>query len=156
MSWLYWTWANKTPFKIPGIGGLPSGSENQGVVLDLNQPREPGNVHEDRLEALARPYPQVVAGTPQEFSFDPKSKVFIMSYKVSAVSKRPLSGAALTEIFCPKRHFPEGYQVSVKGAKVVSKPGDRVLSLVNLPNASPVKVKVEARGQKTTMDKSGR
>ena len=144
MSWLYWTWANKTPFKIPGVGSLlPHGSENQGVVQDLAKPRVRGNLHDDRLAALSRPFPHTVAGTPQRYSFDPATRVFRLLYRPSAVAGQTLVAGAETEIFCPPRYYPRGYKVTVTGASVVSAPGDSLLRLVNQPGAAEVTLRVE-------------
>lgn len=147
MPWLYWTWANKTPFKIPGVGALPSGSENQGVVQDLSKPRKPGNLHEDRLDALARPYPRAIAGLPQEFSFNPDTKIFRLVYLSSPAPGRSLAKEAVTEIFCPKRHYPSGYQVTVQGATVLSKLNDPILHLANQPGAPLVRVEITPKAK---------
>ena len=145
MSWLYWAWANKTPFDIPGMGGLlPKGSENQGIVLDLSRPRTPGNVHEDRLAALARPFPRAVAGTPMRFGYDPQKRVFHLTYRPQPVGG-PLAAGAETDIFCPARAYPRGYKVGVTGASVVSAPDDRVLRLVHDGRAPDVTVSIESR-----------
>ena len=146
MSWLYWAWANKTPFKIPGIGGLlPKGSENQGIVLDLTRPRVPANVHEDRLAALARPFPRAVAGTPVRFGYDPAKRVFHLTYRPQPVGAQPLAAGAETEIFCPPRAYPQGYKVIVHGASMASAPGDNVLRLIHDRSAAEVTVRVEPR-----------
>jgi endoglycosylceramidase len=145
MSWLYWAWANKTPFNIPGMSGLlPRGSENQGIVLDLAKPRVPGNVHDDRLAALSRPFPRAVAGTPVRFAYDPLKRAFHLAYRPPAAST-PLAAGAETEIFCPPRAYPRGYRVTVTGASVVSAPEDHVLRLVHDGRAPDVTVHIEPR-----------
>lgn len=137
MSWLYWAWANKTPFNIPGgVGGLPGGSENQGIVLDLTKPRTPGNVHMDRLNALTRVYPRAITGIPVSFSFNHTTKVFEMVYK-------PSNAQGETEIFCPKIFYPNGYTVTVKGATVASRQNDIILKLKNDSGADVVEVEVK-------------
>jgi endoglycosylceramidase len=145
MSWLYWAWANKTPFDIPGMSGLlPKGSENQGIVLDLGKPRLPGNVHEDRLAALARPFPRAVAGTPVRFGYDPAKRAFHLTWRPVAVGT-PLAAGAETEIFVPSRAYPRGYEVTVTGATVTSAPDDGVLRLVHDGRAPDVTVRLHPR-----------
>jgi endoglycosylceramidase len=145
MSWLYWAWANKTPFNIPGMGALlPKGSENQGIVLDLTKPRLPGNVHADRLAALARPFPRAVAGTPVRFGYDPAKRAFHLTYRPQPVGG-PLAARAETEIFCPPRAYPRGCRAIVNGASIASAPEDRVLRLVHDGSAAEVTVKIESR-----------
>ena len=74
MSWQYWAWANKPAYEVVGgseLGDVEAGGRNHGIVYDLTGPRSEHNLHDDRLNALARPYPRAVAGTPLGFSFDP-------------------------------------------------------------------------------------
>jgi endoglycosylceramidase len=146
MSWTYWTWANQTPPKIPGTKSgeakPPNGSEHQGIVHDLTEPRTAPNVSEDRLGALSRAYPRAVAGTPKQFSFDAKNRTFTMSYWPRAVSGKSLPKEAETEVFLPTRHYPRGYEARVTGGTVVSPPGDNRLRVTSDGAASLVTVQV--------------
>jgi hypothetical protein len=90
------------------------------MVSDPAKPPEGANVFEEKLRALVRPYPQVVAGTPTAWEFDPASKVFTLRY-----AGRP----GTTEVFVPELHFPDGYAVEVKGATVRSPVRSRLLML---------------------------
>src|SRR5206468_12333292 len=74
LPWVYWAYANKTPFKIVSPG-LPATPEQQGVVLDLLKPRE----------ALTRPYPVAIAGTPINVGFDPVKQIFRLEYRMMGV-----------------------------------------------------------------------
>lgn len=143
MAWLYWTWANKTPYPIPGVGNIPTGSENQGLVQDLSQARKPGNLHEDRLDALVRPYPRAIAGTPEGFSFNPESRVFKLVYTPEALPGKTGAPEAQPEIFCPPRQYPKGYRVQASGATVVSQPGEPILRLANQAKAPLVRITIQ-------------
>jgi endoglycosylceramidase len=143
MSWLYWTWANKTPYRMSTSGELPSRPEDQGIVQELSRPRTPPNLRDDRLKELARAYPRRVAGTPTEFNFDAASRVFTLMYDTRSVSGAPLAANAQTEIVLPVRHYPTGYSVTASGASVVSSAGDGILRLVNVAGAARVSVTVQ-------------
>jgi endoglycosylceramidase len=92
-----------------------------------------------KADVLIRTYPQATAGTPLALSFDAATGRFSYSYAPSAAAKGP------TEIFVPQRHYPNGYDVLVSGAKVISAPGSALLILENLPAAVEVSVEVRAR-----------
>ena len=152
MSWLYWAWANKPGYLVVGgdLGDVSEGGPTHGMVYDLAGPREEPNLHQGRLDALARPYPRAVAGTPMEFSFDPGTRVFNFRYVPRPVPAAPraIAANAQTEVFLPERQYKNGYKVTVSGATVVSSPGERVLRLANQSDASSVTVRVEpATGQ---------
>src|SRR3712207_1903914 len=52
----------------------------QALVKDPSEPPEGGNVKRGKLRASARPYPQVVSGTPLEFDFDYRRRAFDLRY----------------------------------------------------------------------------
>lgn len=63
-----------------------------------------GNEKPDLVGAVVRPYPALVAGTPQSYAF--ADGVFTLSYTPDRLSPHP------TEIIVPARVFPSGYTVS--------------------------------------------
>jgi hypothetical protein len=78
---------------------------------------------------LSRPYPQVVAGTPQSFGFDPASKRFDLRYVTSRAGGGTLGVGARTEVALPARQYPRGYDVAVEGGLVRSGAGARTLEV---------------------------
>lgn len=139
MSRIYWAYSNRAPYLIQGQGQ----GEVQGLVLDLSKPRTPGNVIEAKWDAFVRPYPQAVAGTPQQWSYESSTRTFALAYSTApAGGGQPLSPALQTEILVPARHYAGCYGVSATGARVVSPAGDQVLKLVNEPGATAVTVRV--------------
>jgi endoglycosylceramidase len=94
------------------------------------------------LNALVRPYPRAVAGTPVRWGFDPDSRVFELVYRTLAPGGAALSPSAETEVFVPRRHYSRGYCATVTGAQVVSRPRDLILRLVNRPGAAQVTVRI--------------
>jgi endoglycosylceramidase len=86
-SWAWW--AND-----PGSWGLIDGNGNE--MPKVNQ--------------LVRPYPRAIAGEPVRFGFDPKTKMFELVFD----GKADVSGE--TEIFIPRRHYPNGWALQVSEA----------------------------------------
>ena len=134
-SWQYWAWWNEdTCCKRPA----------EGIIRDLSKPPTPDNLKQDKLNVLVRPYPQAVAGTPERWSFDPATRVFELAYSLRpAGGKRPTYTP--TEVFVPRRHYPKGYSVEAKGARVVSKPNAQLLLLRAKRAAGRVEVRVSPR-----------
>jgi endoglycosylceramidase len=95
-----------------------------------------------RAAVLARTYPLATAGTPMSQSFDPSTGAFALTYRVDhAVHAR-------TEIMVPLAyHYPRGYDVTVRGARVTSRPDAQLLTLVNDRAASTVTVTIVARSR---------
>lgn len=118
-SWTYWTYSGGDPC-------CPRPAE--GIIIDPSRPPTPGNVKQAKVNALSRPYPQTVAGTPLAWSYDPASDVFTLTYQSDPRIHAP------TVIFVPvARHYAGGYVVRVSGPAVVtSAPGAVSLTLRSL------------------------
>ncbi|WP_019854164.1 cellulase family glycosylhydrolase [Actinopolyspora mortivallis] len=85
---------------------------------------------------LVRTYPRATAGTPESMDFDPETGRFEYTYQ-------PEPATAPTEIYVSDRHYPNGYEVSVRGGRVVSEPGSSTL-LVESTGSDPVTVDLRA------------
>ena len=93
------------------------------LVLNSNLPPVGANVDAAKLETLAQPYPQVVAGTPNSWSFDSHTDVFQFTYSTEkADGLGNFAPGSTTIVSVPAVEFPHGYQVSVTGGEVVSVP----------------------------------
>jgi endoglycosylceramidase len=119
-----------------------AGSGIQSVVRDPRQPPRGENLNRGKLEATARPYPQVVSGTPLGWDWDGEAKIFDFSYETIAPGGERLGRRSLTKIFLPRIQYPEGYEVEVSGARVVGGVGRRVLRLKRGRRAAEVQVQV--------------
>ena len=136
VSWQYWSWWNRDPC---------CERPTEGVVRDLSKPPVGDNLKQDKLNVLVRPYPQAVAGTPGSWSFDPASRVFTFEYSVKPPEGRKRPTYVPTEVFVPKRHYPNGYVAEVTGARIASKPDATVLLLRAKRAAGKVTVRVRPR-----------
>jgi endoglycosylceramidase len=130
MGWSYWAYEDC-------CGSLGA------VVKDGTQPPSaPGNLNTPVLDALVRPYPQVIAGTPLGWSYDPGTGAFSFSYSTQAVRGGSFAPGSLTTIELPPLDYPNGYAVSVVGAQVVSAPDAPHLLLRQLPGAETISVNI--------------
>jgi endoglycosylceramidase len=119
----------------------------QSLVLDPSKPPRGDNLKREKLALFSRPYPQTVAGTPDEFSFDPETREFQLRYSTDRPGgSRPLPRRLQTEVFVPPIHFRKGYEVEVKGAEATSKPGKRILRLRRDRNADVVALTLRPAG----------
>ncbi|BBH18500.1 hypothetical protein Back2_27870 [Nocardioides baekrokdamisoli] len=135
MSWLEWAYT--------GNDKTSSSSSGQALVYDPSQPPVGANVNAAKLQVLARPYPQAVAGVPGAWSW--ANGVFALTYSTARADGVGSFGAGSeTDISAPAVAFPHGYTVSVAGARVTSAPNAATLRLALLPGASTVTVSVRA------------
>jgi endoglycosylceramidase len=114
----------------------------QALVFDPSLAPVGSNLDAGKLALLSRPYPRVVSGTPQAWSF--AEGVFSASWSVekAAAKGEKFPAGSLSEIALPRRAFPDGYAVSVEGARVVSRAGARVLRLAQCPGATKITTRV--------------
>jgi endoglycosylceramidase len=135
MGWLEWAYT--------GNDKTSSSPTNQALVFDPSQPPTGANVNTTKLAVLAAPYPQVVAGTPKEWSF--RSGTFRLCYSTERADRAgSFSPGARTLISVPPIEYPNGYQVSVTGGQVVSAPNAPVLAVVANAGAESVDVTVSS------------
>jgi endoglycosylceramidase len=130
-SWQEWTY----------VGGDPSAPRPaEGIIKDLRKSPSGSNVKWDKLAILEEPYPQVVAGTPTSWSFDRTARQFRLDFSTRAAGGRLRS--PLTTVYVPRSAFGGHYRVTVKGARVVSRPGASELVLRTIRGASSVSVRI--------------
>jgi endoglycosylceramidase len=135
-GWIYWAWGGSDP--------TTSGGSSQSVIIDQFLPPSDDNLKQDKLDVLARPFPHAIAGTPQNFGFNPTSKVFTLTYTTARVDGHGnFSGAAQTQIFLPARHYPNGYTVTINGGHALKSSDPTVLTV--LADAAQVQVTVQPK-----------
>ena len=136
-GWVYWEYS--------GAGDVTtSGTPNtEAIVLDPSKPPVGDNVDFAKLKVLERPYPQAVAGTPEQYGFDSATGAFLFSYSTErADGSGAFAGNSESDVFLPAIQYPHGYAVTVSGARVISSPRSRVLRLLSCPGAASVEVHV--------------
>ena len=150
VSWEYWHYCEcQDP--------TTAGSGVQAVVVDPSRSPTGSNVKRAKLDVLSEPYPQLVAGTPRGWRFDPATRIFHLTYSTKGpggkrfarragnASKRSLK-TRRTEIFLGWARYPKGYRVSVRGGGIASKPKAGVLKTVACPRRRKVTVTVGPPG----------
>jgi endoglycosylceramidase len=105
--------------------------------------RERGsNVLRPKLARLDRPHPQAVAGTPTSFGYDRDANTFSLKYSAKSPGGERQPRSRRTRVYVPRRHYPEGYDVNVSGARVVSEPDSKYLLLKRRPGAESVRLEL--------------
>jgi len=110
VSWVEWHYCGCDDPTTSGPG------DQQAIVLDPSRPPTGDNVKTVTLDQLVRPYPQVVAGTPESWS-----------YADGTFKARWTAGKGSSEIVLPARVYPKGYAAQIQGGSITSAPGDRLL-----------------------------
>jgi len=118
----------------------------QAIVVDPAKPPRGGNLVMSTLRALVEPYPQVIAGTPLSWSFDRGSRVFALRFSTARISGHGRFGAgAVSAVAAPRLVYPHGYRATVRGARVISRPGAGTLVLAARRGARVVSVSLSPR-----------
>ena len=117
-------------------------SYNGLVVSDSNKPLVAPNLNVTVLNALTRPYPTIVNGTPTALGFDTASATLHFTYSTRRPDGGPAPDALSTAVNVPPRDYPHGYVVSAAGAYVTSPPCAHVVTLRNRPGATTVSVQI--------------
>lgn len=93
------------------------------------------------LTSLSRPYPQLIAGTPLRWSYDPTAHIMTAAYSTSRADGSGRFGTyAISQFVVPRSAYPGGYDVAVAGGQVIS--GDRAPLLLIAADAGAKQVTV--------------
>ncbi|MCX2929859.1 cellulase family glycosylhydrolase [Mycobacterium sp. CVI_P3] len=133
MGWAEWAYT--------GVGDITGSPDEEGLVYDPALPPVGDNVNTSNLLTLAAPYPQVVSGTPNAWSFS--DGTFEFGYSTMKVDgSGAFAAGSLSTISVPVVEYPDGYAVTVTGGHVVSLPNAAQLVIASDPGATIVNVVV--------------
>jgi endoglycosylceramidase len=138
ISWTNWAYT--------GVGEITStgGPREQSLVYNPGLPPVGENVNSGNLQALSRPYPTLIAGTPQGWTFGDYGS-FRFTYTTEKVDgSGTFAAGSQTVISTPTVQYPHGYLVSVTGGYVVSSPNASSLVIESDSDATTVSVIVTA------------
>jgi endoglycosylceramidase len=146
LPWIEWAYCD---CHDPTTSSVPPAAEE--LVDNPARPGRGANVNLRKLRVLAEPYPRVVAGTPQSYTFDHGTRVFQFRYSITSPDGQQFGPGACTAVVVPPVQYPTGYQVTVNGGRVISRPGAGLLEIGSTGRAPTVTVTVRpaARGYTT-------
>ena len=117
-----------------------------GFVHNMTDPLTDASIDLTQRDALVRPHPVQVAGTPAALDYDEAAKVLRFRYLTSSPSGATVAAGTETVIKVPGLGFPDGYEVKVTGGTVTSGPDASVLTVVSDDSADAVFVKLWPKG----------
>lgn len=131
IPWMFWSYTRY-------IDALtPQGSLKTAVGASVNTAM---------LTTLARPYPQLVSGTPLAWTFDPTTKHFTFRFTTDRTDGHGTFGPdAETDIAVPAVQYRAGYRVSVIGGRVISAASARTLRVQGHAGAHLITVNIANR-----------
>lgn len=121
-------------------------SYDEQFVHDLADPATGANINDAVVDALARPHPVAVAGTPMGADYDPEGGAYQLVWSTTGPDGSRFGDGATTVIDTNARAYPAGYDVVVDGGQVTSAPNDPRLTVVADPGADRVQVLVGRAG----------
>ncbi len=137
-SWMVWSYKN--------WGDPTTQAQGSGAQSLFARDNDLGSAKQAKLAILERPYPQAVAGTPQDFAYDPANGSFTLGYSTTLPDGSAAGAGRLTEIYVPALHYPAGYAVQVSGGRVVSAANAAILKIAAEAGAHAVRVRVTPLG----------
>lgn len=124
VSWMFWAY-------------------NEEIITNRSAPASLSRVRDRAaFEALVRPYPMAVTGTPTAAHFEPATSVYTLSYSTTGPSGRSYPDKLDTVVSVPALQYPNGYDVTVTGATVTSAQDAQRLTLRTTPGATTVTLTV--------------
>jgi endoglycosylceramidase len=137
LGWTEWTYTRN---------GRTDFAATPSLVGNDHLPPTGDNVNASQLQALVRPYPTAVAGTPLAWRFDRVARTFTLRYSVARVAGGgTFPAGSPTELVLPSLVYPGGYSVQLVGATVASPARSTVLKVRSASGATVVSVRVTAR-----------
>ncbi len=137
VGWFHWTYFGGDPATVA------KDPDAQAIVVDPARPRTGGNINEPNLDALARPYPQLTAGTPGPWRFDPTTRQFDYRFTPArATGDGAFPVDSQTVIALPQRQYREGYHLRLTGARAVSESGAPQLRIVSCADGGEIAITV--------------
>lgn len=120
---------------------------NEQVIRDTHLPPSGDNLHDAAtIDALVRPHPTAVAGTPVSSDYDPAARALQFSFATNRVGGGSFAADAVSSFQLTSRTYPDGYQVDVHGGTVVSEPDASRLLVAAEPGSDCVSVAVVPEG----------
>ena len=111
-----------------------------GIVPDIALPPGGANLNVPAVDALVRPHPLAVAGTPKELTYSTVSRVMTLHYSTRGPGGNGYPSGTATLVNVPARPYPTGWHVSVAGGTVTSPPGASPVRVVANPGAGSVTI----------------
>ncbi len=112
------------------------------LVPDLTVPPGGTNLSTPVADALIRPHPVLVAGTPTTLDYDESTRTMTFTQSTTAPGEAQLAPGAATVVEVPDRPYPEGWHAVVSGGTITSAPNVSPLTVVPAPGASTVSITV--------------
>jgi endoglycosylceramidase len=126
----------------------PTGSTPDPLVLDPARPPTGSNLGQFAMSVLVEPFPQLVAGTPLSWAYDPATKTFQLRYstaKANGTGRFP--AGAVSRIATPHLIYGHRYAVHVQGGAIASPRGAAVLKIAACRGARKISVRVLPSGR---------
>jgi endoglycosylceramidase len=142
VPWLEWAYCGCSDPTTSGPGA------KQAIVLDPARPPVGSNLIGPTLHSLVEPYPQLIAGTPAAWGYDPHTGAFTMRYSSAraAAGGGKFPTGSLSQVATPRLAYPGGYSARVAGAAIVSARNAGTLLLAACRGAGSVTVTVTPTG----------
>jgi endoglycosylceramidase len=119
---------------------------NENIAGDMSLPVGETPINEPVVDALVRPHPRAVAGTPLFHEYDQATRALQFVYTTARADGGSWPSGTASEFQVASRTYPEGYDVHVIGGRVTSASDAEVLTIEADAGAEVVTVAVVPTG----------
>lgn len=120
---------------------------DENVMRDMTEPIDDSTINEPVVDALTRPHPRAVAGTPLANVYDSVTQTLQFVYSTARVDGGSFAAGTESQFQVAPRTYPEGYEVRVTGGHVTSAANAPLLTVVADAGVDTVTVDVYPAGQ---------
>jgi sterol desaturase/sphingolipid hydroxylase (fatty acid hydroxylase superfamily) len=113
-----------------------------GVVPNIALPPVGTNLNMAAIDALVRPHPVAVAGTPRALSYSTDTRVMTFRYSTRGPDGQEYPSGTASSVSVPSLPYPTGWDVHVAGGAVVSPAGKSPVQVVAGSGARSVTITV--------------
>jgi endoglycosylceramidase len=125
----------------------PTGATPDPLVIDPARPPRGSNVGQFALHILVEPFPQLIAGTPTSWGFDPATGTFQLRYSTIRPGGGSFPAGAITEVATPRLIYGRPYAVRADGGTIVSRRGARILEIAACRGFRKISIQVLRAGR---------
>jgi endoglycosylceramidase len=117
------------------------------MAAHLTRPPSGPNLVASTVDAVVRPYPLVVGGTPTSLSYAPATHVLTAAWSTTEPDGRRAAPGTVSTLEVPALDEPDGYSATVTGGRVTSAPCAPALTVASGPGAPAVSVTLTPGGR---------
>lgn len=140
-SWFHWNFGGNDPTTTAASPQI------EGLLTDARRQPTADNINQSNLDALSRPYPSLISGTPESWQYGSTTADFTFTYNTRrADGTAQFPPGAITTIAVPPRTALRGTDIRVTGGHVAADRNGQ-LDIASDGSAQTITVEIRESGR---------